>query len=658
MPAYRFTNWSESGNNGYARTYARLIDVKLYGAVGNGVYIDDTAVLKALDTLNFYGGGVLYFPAGNYVLKRPLTLLSDITLRGAGADQTTLRFNLGGNGNLISTSGSTTGSWFNIIGSVVTGQNYLDIMGHNFSSGDWIRIAQNDSNFITSTWSSGYTGQLAKVDSVNGNRVYLHSAMRIFLSSTLSPKAIKVAVADSVGMEDFRIVRADATSAQTSNFNLNYTVNSWLYGVQSDSCNFAHISLSSCSNIYIFGCYLKEAFAYGGGGQGYGIAMQYTTGQCLVVNNIFNKLRHSILLQACANGNVLAYNYSLNPYWTSFPTNAGGDLLLHGNYPFFNLFEGNIAQNIVIDVSHGMNGPFNTYLRNRAELYGILMSSGSGDSLNFIGNEITGTGFGMGNFSLSGAGHFLYNNNAKGTYYPSGTTSLSDTSYFLTSKPTWWNITGNWPSIGGANTLNSGTNPAKHRYINASLKTVSLALGTSLPLHWGNFKAVRQGDKVSISWLTFSETNTKEFLIWQINGSGIIQHLGTLAAAGYSNNTRKYSFIDEYNNNETICYQIKQTDLNGTFTFSPLITISQSREIRDLVKINPNPCQGNFKVHGLVKSAEMVIINTEGKVVYQKQLIADEPVTFELNTILTPGVYVLFLNNNEGVQRQKLIVQP
>ena len=240
-------------------------------------------------------------------------------------------------------------------------------------------------------------------------------------------------------------------------------------GIESDSANFAHIGLSRSTNISILNSYFHHAHGYGSGGKAYGIACQSTTGECLIENNIFKHLRHSILLQSGANGNVFGYNYSVDPYWVdvgSLPTNSAGDMVLHGNYAYANLFEGNICQNIVIDNSHGINGPYNTFFRNRAELYGIFMnSSPASDSQNFIGNEVTNPNSNFGLYSLSGSGHFEYGNNVKGGIVPSGTTNLSDNSYYYNSQPPFLQNLSSWPSIGINNPINSGTIPAKQRYL-------------------------------------------------------------------------------------------------------------------------------------------------------------------------------------------------
>jgi hypothetical protein len=190
------------------------------------------------------------------------------------------------------------------------------------------------------------------------------------------------------------------------------------------------------------------------------------TGDCKIENNILNHLRHSLSFQCGANGNVAGYNYSTDPNRSEFPANFGADISLHGHYPYANLFEGNIVQNIMIDQTWGPSGPFNTFFRNRAELYGVVMTSGTvqSDSLNFAGNEIPNTGPFMGNYILYGAGHFEYGNNVQGTITPAGTTTLNDSSYYLSSVPSFWNTSSPFPSIGEPAVPGSGSIPAKDRF--------------------------------------------------------------------------------------------------------------------------------------------------------------------------------------------------
>lgn len=135
------------------------------------------------------------------------------------------------------------------------------------------------------------------------------------------------------------------------------------------------------------------------------------------------------------NGNVFAYNHSTAPFWSAFPlpTDAAGDAVLHGNYPYMNLFEGNVVQNVVIDDSHGINGPNNMFFRNRAELYGIFMgTTPPSDHQNFIGNQVTDTTLGAARtIQLAGHGPFrLRQPGQRRCVLPAGTTEPTDATLF------------------------------------------------------------------------------------------------------------------------------------------------------------------------------------------------------------------------------------
>ena len=92
-------------------------------------------------------------------------------------------------------------------------------------------------------------------------------------------------------------------------------------------------------------------------------------------NNIFEHLRHSILLQAGANACVL--QHAIIPLTLigqkAFNNNSSGSLVLHGNYTLQFIW-GQYCTKYCRRCSHGLNGPFNTF-RNRSENYGILCLS-------------------------------------------------------------------------------------------------------------------------------------------------------------------------------------------------------------------------------------------------------------------------------------------
>lgn len=61
------------------------IDVKRdYGAAGDGTTDDRPAIQAAIDAVNSAGGGLVWLPQGNYLINTPLTMKSNVVLKGVG----------------------------------------------------------------------------------------------------------------------------------------------------------------------------------------------------------------------------------------------------------------------------------------------------------------------------------------------------------------------------------------------------------------------------------------------------------------------------------------------------------------------------------------------------------------------------------------------
>jgi hypothetical protein len=101
------------------------------------------------------------------------------------------------------------------------------------------------------------------------------------------------------------------------------------------------------------------------------------------------------------------------------------------------------------------------------------MTSGTmqSDSQNFVANEIPNTQVFMGNYLLTGSGHFEYGNNVRGTITPPGPTTLADSSLYLDGPPSFWQSSV-FPSIGMPNILSSGSISARDRYLSGVNLTV------------------------------------------------------------------------------------------------------------------------------------------------------------------------------------------
>ena len=303
-------------------------------------------------------------------------------------------------------------------------------------------------------------------------------------------KCIAIINSEIIGIENLYIERADSTD-----FGDNITIRSkkcWISGVESNKAVSSHITIFASENVEIRGCHIHHAWNYGVGGHGYGVVMGHGTKACLVEDNIFNHLRHSVILSNGPSSNVIGYTFSTDPY--TIETYLGisdwpSDLCLHGhpnkslNGPDRNLFEGNICAFMHADRAWYDNGPYNTYFRNRATYYGLRIQTPS-DSQNILGNEVDDSDgslidIGWNSFKIKSKHNFIVGNtNLDPTreVYPSPGEYSSDLSLYFNpdSLPEFLKSLEFWPSIGVVDSLHrgGGTIPAKMRWDAKGILTV------------------------------------------------------------------------------------------------------------------------------------------------------------------------------------------
>lgn len=681
LPSNRMVEWYNAGLRSPKPTFDTVLQIQNYGGNGNGTVSNNTAINSALQALNGHAG-VIEFPSGIFLFSQPIVLSDSVIIRGQGAQQTTLLFNLNGSGNSINISGSINQSSATLLtAGALKGDSVILINNiQNFQADEWIRLSQNDSAFIDYTqwsWGLGNVGQIIQIDTVIGNLVYLKSPLRMDYPSNKNPLIRKINSKSFVGIECLKIDRIDNTAPeQSSNIYFLYAVNSWVSGVELDSCNYAQIDARYSSNLHVSGSYLHHSHEYGGNGRGYGIILNSATGECLVEDNIFNHLRHSMIVQSGANGNVFAYNYSFDPYWTTFPNNSSGDVVCHGTYPYANLFEHNVIQNIVLDNSHGLNGPYNTFFRNRAETYGIFMSSTNSPSQNFIGNTITSSGLGQGQYTLLGTDHFEYGNNHKGTIKPSGTENLNDTSYIYKQKPDFL-LSSLFRSIGTPSALTTGTIPAFQRF-ETNHYFNNYCGNYSLPEVNFENATMSVNEDAGIVSLFFKAENCNPFPISVrifpvFSGSSDTNDVTVTAPEEFiisANNDLQqivtFSVNDDaiHENSEyfEMHLTITQNGVTGIDSIATINIIDNDNDVTSIsntnqnsIQIYPNPTNGFFSIHSEIKIEEIRIFNSFGSLIFIQNEVDFDATINSFNW--SSGIYLLEIKllNKTAIQKHKII---
>jgi len=465
-------DWVRAGYPGnIPQITANIIDVKNAGAVGDGITDDAPAIQSAIDSA--FNPAVIYFPPGAYRIEAALELKTGIVLRGAGYRQThIICLNAGG---CISAQGSLAGSFIGVLSGLAQGSNQIEVSDpSSFSVGQGAEIQQDDIVPPSASWGANAVGQMVKIEAINGNTLMIDPPLHITYTSDKNPQIRPINFIMQVGIEDLHLQRiSSGDSTDESNINFRRALDSWVRRVESDNTEKYHVAVSESLFLEVRDSYIHDAESKGDGGEGYGISLGRHVTSVLVENNIFNELRHAMIIQIGTNGCVFGYNYAQRNY-----SDDGWDksyISLHGHYPFNNLFESNIVGWPYLGDYWGEIGPDNTMFRNRAVgtnkhedfgVYrGIWLRYFHGPQF-VIGNEILGEDGVY--FSSDHTGNpndvIIHGNNHLGvvTWDPTLPQVLPD-SYYLASKPNFYGLM-EWPSLGGDLPLGEGKIPALVRW--------------------------------------------------------------------------------------------------------------------------------------------------------------------------------------------------
>jgi ribosomal protein L24 len=374
----------------YKEGESKIVDFDFKKAELGGNVTDDQ-VLEAI--LSFGGDNLtILFSEKEYHFKKQIRLKSYCALKGSGAG-TKLIFDLEKEIDPILVQGRISKDTFNLESGPFIQDDYCNLseISNNIQKNEFYLVGDNDDVLVESWWAKGKTGQVVEVDKVVENEIRLKD--QVWRNYNSDAYLIKMSPISNVVISDLTIINTSKTKAQTSNICFRYAYNCLVKNVHSINSNYAHVLFEFSTHSGVDSCNLEKAHDYGNGGKGYGVAMQFATSSCFVYESKFDSLRHSILLQAGANHNYIALNESTNPYWTDvkLPASSAGDIVLHGNFAYANLFEFNKCQTIVIDNSHGFNGPYNTFFNNEVTGYGIWQLRGSSCGPQyFINNYLEG----------------------------------------------------------------------------------------------------------------------------------------------------------------------------------------------------------------------------------------------------------------------------
>lgn len=248
---------------------------------------------------------------------------------------------------------------------------------------------------------------------------------------------------------------------------------------------------------------------------------------------------------------------------------------------------------------------------------------------------------------------FSGNNIPSSLYTLQGTLGCGTNSHFF-----------NLPNNGGAGSVTSGSNVWRSitdcnaatvstlscNIINIQIqgpgissRTVTFVVSnTPLPVTLVDFSAAAANKKVKLTWSTSTEINNDFFTVERSENGSSWTAINTINGAGNSSQLINYQSYDANPVSGTAYYRIKQTDIDGKFTYSETRTVKYTGTAT--ISVFPIPNAGNtvnFTNMSDTKNMVMTVINASGVTIHRANLSA----TAAQLPNLTAGLYIIRLTN-------------
>lgn len=187
--------------------------------------------------------------------------------------------------------------------------------------------------------------------------------------------------------------------------------------------------------------------------------------------------------------------------------------------------------------------------------------------------------------------------------------------------------------------------------------------GSALPVSLLWTKAVKQNNKVVVSWATAQEKNNDFFTVYRSLNEGEFMSLGKVKGSGNSNVVKEYGFIDGGAPNGDLLYRISQTDFDGTTKMFDPVALRNAVELSNF-KVSPNPIRENSKISFLSENdglATIEVWSVSGQLDVSKQIYiqkGENSMLFSNMNLKKNGLFVVrVVIQGEAVWSQQIVNQ-
>ena len=172
-----------------------------------------------------------------------------------------------------------------------------------------------------------------------------------------------------------------------------------------------------------------------------------------------------------------------------------------------------------------------------------------------------------------------------------------------------------------------------------------------LPVNMSAYDVTIENENIAFNWTTETETNNDYFQVQRSKDGLLWETSGMRKGKGTSLTKTRYNFIDEKSIQGISYYRLKQIDLNGDVTTTPILSINNVPEIE--FTIYPIPAEDEVSIHSENEKLDNIqLIDVLGNLIDVTYSISNNEYVVNISN-LKKGVYsaILTIGDRKIIKR-------
>ena len=175
---------------------------------------------------------------------------------------------------------------------------------------------------------------------------------------------------------------------------------------------------------------------------------------------------------------------------------------------------------------------------------------------------------------------------------------------------------------------------------------------STLPVTLTSFNAQASSRMATLDWATVAEQGNAYFDVERSADARLFERVGRVEGRGTMTSRQVYNFTDESPSLGANYYRLRQVDIDGRFTYSPVRAV-QIRSNGELAILG-NPASEQLGVAGLEAGSVVDLLDLTGQL-RTRQSVTDSRLQVDVRD-LPSGTYLLRIAEPTGVQTKRVLV--